>query len=129
MRTTGLTSLVLLLLGSAPAFADSRFEAMLKRIDPSERLEQACDYAAVTKISRDKNPYHPDRAMIDTLAPPRVTGDTMKGAGGAFRSGGRWYQFSFTCQATPDRLKVLRFDYQVGAVIPEDKWDKLGLWH
>ncbi len=107
---------------------DARFEAILKRLDPSGRLEQICDYAAMKYINRDKNPYRPDRAVIESIAPAHVRGDTVRGEGGAFRSKGEWYQFSFTCQTSPDRLKVLSFDYKIGAKIPESKWDDYGLW-
>ncbi|MBX3551635.1 MAG: DUF930 domain-containing protein [Pseudolabrys sp.] len=107
---------------------DARFEAILKRLDPSERLEQICDYAAMKYINRDKNPYRPDRAVIESIAPAHVRGDTVRGEGGAFRSKGEWYQFSFTCQTSPDRLKVLSFDYKIGQKIPESKWDDYGLW-
>ena len=56
---------IALLSGSSLAAADSRcearsdakFEAMLKRIDPDDRLEQICDYAAADRIGRDKNSY------------------------------------------------------------------------
>jgi hypothetical protein len=80
------------------------------------------------RIARDKNSYHPDRAVIDSISPIKVHGDTVAGTGGAFRSGGQWYQFSFTCKTTPDRLKILSFDYRVGEKIPEDKWSAFGLW-
>jgi hypothetical protein len=57
--------------------AEKRFEAMLQRIDPSERLEQVCEYAALTKIGHDKNRYHPDRVVIQAMSPPKVSGDKM----------------------------------------------------
>jgi hypothetical protein len=101
---------------------------MLQRIDPSERLEQVCEYAALTRIGRDKNQYRPDRVVIQAISPPKVKGDKMSGSGAALRSKGKWYQFDFTCQAAPDRLKVLSFSYDVGDEIPEEQWDKLGLW-
>jgi hypothetical protein len=109
--------------------AEKRFEAMLQRIDPSERLEQVCEYAALTKIGRDKKTYRPDRVVIQAISPPKVSGDRMAGSGAALRSKGKWYQFGFTCQATPDRLKVQSFSYEVGHEIPEAKWERFGLWH
>jgi Domain of Unknown Function (DUF930) len=115
--------------GTSLAAADSHIEAMLKRVDPSDRLEVICEYAAANRIGRDKNPYHPDRAVIDSLSPAKIKGDLAEGTGGAFRSGGQWYQFSFRCKTSPDRLKILSFDYRVGEKIPEDKWDAYGLWH
>jgi len=112
-------------LASSPS---SKLEKMLERIDPSERFIQACSYAAAERIGHDGNPYHPDRAVMDSISPPVVRGNLMKGTGGAFRSGGAWYQFSFDCAASPDHMKVLSFDYRVGAKIPEDKWEQYGLW-
>lgn len=107
---------------------EAGIEAMLKRIDPADRLEQICDYAAANRIGHDKNPYHPDRAVIDSISPVKIKGNTVVGSGGAFRSRGQWYQFSFVCKTTPDRLKILSFEYQIGERIPEDKWDDYGLW-
>lgn len=122
--------LILSAMMMSPVFAanDARFEAILKRLDPSERLEQLCDYAAMKHIRRDKKSYRPDRAVIESIAPAHVLGNTVSGEGGAFRSKGEWYQFSFTCQTSPDRLKVLSFDYKIGEKIPESKWDDYGLW-
>jgi hypothetical protein len=57
-----------------------------------------------------------------------AAGHTVTGKGGAFRSKGRWYSFSFTCKATPDHMKVLSFGYKIGEPIPESKWTALGLW-
>src|SRR5665213_46324 len=136
MRRVALAVAIALMNGSGLAAADSkseikiepRIEAMLKRIDAADRLEQVCDYAAAKSIGLDKNPYHPDRAVIDSISPFKTDGDTIKGSGGAFRSRGQWYQFSFTCTTSPDRLKILSFDYRVGEKIPEDKWDDYGLW-
>jgi hypothetical protein len=108
--------------------AEKRFEAMLQRIDPSERLEQVCEYAALTKIGRDKNTYRPDRVVIQAMSPPKVAGDKLSGGGAALRSKGKWYRFQFTCEAAPDRLKVQSFSYEVGTEIPEDKWERFGLW-
>jgi hypothetical protein len=127
-----LFALVLLAVPVAAAaqssLAEARFEKMLKRIDPSERLEQVCEYAALTKIGHDKNPYHPDRVVIASVSPPKVKGSVMTGTGAALRSHDRWYQFAFTCKATPDRMKVESFSYKVGDLIPESDWDKYGLW-
>jgi hypothetical protein len=110
------------------AETDKRFEKMLQRIDPSERLEQVCEYAALTKIGHDNRPLRPDRVVMDSISPPKVSGDSMAGSGGAFRSKGKWYQFEFNCRATPDRLQVQSFSYRLGEQIPEDDWERYGLW-
>jgi len=122
-------ALALILLTAAPSLAmDPRFAASLKKLDPQTRLEQVCDLEAMSRIDRDANPYHPDRAKTDVVSHPVHTGDTVKGSGGAFRSKGKWYSFSFSCKGSPDHMQVLSFSYKIGDLIPESKWAALGLW-
>ena len=111
-----------------PAFAnDSKVERMLQQLDPDARFEQVCDLEAMRHISKDKA-YKPERTIVSALAIPQVAGTTMSGAGGAFRSKGKWYQFSFRCETSPDHMKVQAFSFKIGDPIPEEKWEKSGLW-
>lgn len=131
IRRMRLTSLayVLATINVTPLLAaDARYIASLRRLDPQTRLEQICDYEAMNRIGRGGQAFHPDRAKSNVITPPRHLGDTLIGTGGAFRSDGRWYQFSFDCRTSSDHLKVLSFEYQVGATIPQAKWDTYGLW-
>jgi hypothetical protein len=121
------SAFTLALVTSAGA-ADSRFLASLSKLDPQTRLEQVCDLAAVNQIGRKENLRKPDRAKANVITAPRVRGDTIDGTGGAFRSGGKWYAFSFTCKGSPDHMQVLSFTYRVGALIPKAKWPEYGLW-
>lgn len=124
-------SLVLLAATAAvtPSLAmDPRFAASLKKLDRQTRLEQVCDLEAMSRIAKDSRPYRPDRAKTDVISHPQHTGDTVTGAGGAFRSKGRWYSFSFVCKGTPDHMSVLSFSYKIGEPIPESKWASYGLW-
>lgn len=105
-----------------------QLENMLKRLDPATRLEQVCDVAAMSFIGRDHKEFRIDRSVVSALAEPSVKGNTLTGKGGAFRSRGKWYQYSFTCQATPERLRVLSFQYKVGDEIPEARWSQHGLY-
>ncbi len=112
-----------------PSFAmDPRFAASLKKLDPQTRLEQVCDLEAMSRIAKDGRSFRPDRAKTDVISHPQHVGDTVKGAGGAFRSKGRWYSFSFVCKGTPDRMSVLSFSYKIGELISESKWASYGLW-
>ncbi len=108
--------------------ATAGFEASLAKLDPETRLEQVCDLAAMKRIAGDKNPYHPDRAKSDVSVRPQHKKDTLIVKGGAFRSGGRWYQLAFSCTGSPDHMKVLSFSYEIGKEIPEAKWPQYGLW-
>jgi hypothetical protein len=107
---------------------EAKVQKMLMEIDPSERFIQICSVAAADHIAKDKNPYKPDRAVMDSISPAKIDGDKMAGTGAAFRSHGDWYQFSFNCETSPDHMKVLSFNYQVGEKIPEGKWEDLGLY-
>jgi hypothetical protein len=117
------------LMGATSFAADGRVTAMLRGLDPATRFEQACGIEAMNRIKKEAVRYRPDRAVTDAVSEAKVSGDTMEGAGGAFRSGGKWYQFSFTCKASPDRMTVVFFSYKIGSAIPEEKWDSYGLWH
>jgi hypothetical protein len=128
MRLVGLVLATLLMFCGTAFSRDSSFERMLRRLDPETRLEQVCGAEAMRRIDKDKNRYHPDRADVGAVSEPEAKNDVMRGSGGAFRSGGHWYRFSFTCRTSPDRLKVLDFKYAIGAQIPEKEWDTYGLW-
>jgi len=133
MRTSAAV-FAIVLLGAVPALAtsslamDPRFAASLKKLDPDTRLEQVCDLEAMNRIAKDPNPYRPDRAKTDVISHPSHRGDTVTGKGGAFRSKGRWYSFSFTCKGSPDHMSVQAFSYKIGDPIPESKWAAYGLW-
>lgn len=101
---------------------------MLKRLDPDTRLEQVCDAEAMKRIGREDKTYRPDRSVISALSEPKIKGDTIEGKGAAFRSKKKWYQYSFTCKTSDDRMRVLSFEYKIGPEIPEAQWAKHGLY-
>ena len=128
MRTLGLAVGAAMLIAGQAAAADGRFEKSLQTLAPSERLEQLCDYTAMTQIRKDVRQFRPDRAVANATAPPQVSNDTLKASGGAFRSRGKWYALSYACATTPDHMTVVSFKYTIGPEIPETKWAAFGLW-
>jgi hypothetical protein len=121
-------ALAVVIPGAAAALAnDSRTERMLRQLDPDARFEQVCDLEAMKRIGKDKT-YRPERSMVSALEAPKVVNSTMTGGGGAFKSKGQWFQFSFTCETSPDHMKVQAFSFQIGEPIPQDKWEPHGLW-
>ncbi|GHE67536.1 hypothetical protein GCM10019059_29060 [Camelimonas fluminis] len=110
------------------ATADARLTRSLMRLEPAQRFQQICDVAAMKMIARESDGMRPDRAMLDALSPPSEKGDTLAGSGAAVRSKGKWRQMSFSCEATADRLSVLRFTYKLGDEIPGSQWERYGLW-
>lgn len=128
MRAFGLAVVAATVMAAAAAAADGRFERSLEMLAPAERLEQLCDYTAMTRIRTERKEFRPDRAVANAMAEPRANGDTLEVTGGAFRSKKKWYTLSYRCTSTPDRLKVVAFNYTVGEEIPEAKWASFGLW-
>jgi hypothetical protein len=128
MRAFGLVVVGTTLVGAAAAAADGRFERSLEMLAPAERLEQLCDYTAMTRIRSEKKEFRPDRAVANAMAEPVVKADTLEVSGGAFRSRKKWYALSYRCTATPDHLKIITFSYTLGEEIPEAKWASFGLW-
>lgn len=132
IRVVVASVLVALVVASGHAAASDKrakhLENMLKRLDPATRFEQVCDVAAMHFIARDHKKYRIDRSVVSAIEEPRVKGDTLTGKGAAFRSRGKWYQYSFTCKATADRLRVLSFEYKLGSEIPQAQWSQHGLY-
>ena len=128
MRAFGLALVAATISGVAAMAADGRFERSLKMLAPEERLEQLCDYTAMTRIRNEQKQFRPDRAVANATAEPKASGDTLEVSGGAFRSHKKWYALSYRCTATPDRMSVVAFRFTIGDEIPEAKWSTYGLW-
>jgi hypothetical protein len=128
MRWLGITVGLFAFVAVQAAAEESHFERSLKKLEPTERLEQICDYTAMKKINAAPNGMRPDRAVGDARSRIIVTKDRIEAKGGAFRSHHKWYELSYTCTASTDHMKVLKFEYKIGPAIPEDKWASYNLW-
>jgi Domain of Unknown Function (DUF930) len=106
---------------------NNKTEASLAKLAPSDRFQQVCDIELMEKLRHGKHGYQPDSVIAYALGDPSISGDTLHGDGGAFRSHGMWYQYSFDCAATPDRMKVLSLEYTIGESVPKSEWDAHGL--
>lgn len=120
-------ALAFLIPAAAASANDPKVERMLQALDPDARFEQICDLEAMQRIARDKT-YRPERTIVSALATPKIANSTMTGTGGAFKSKGQWIQFSFRCQTSADHMQVQSFSYQIGEPIPEEQWEKSGLY-
>jgi hypothetical protein len=112
----------------AVAADDARFFKSLQRLAPTERLEQLCDYTAMTQIRKDGRDFRPERAVANAGADVMIRNDTIEATSAAFRSRGKWYGLKYSCTVTPDHLRVVSFRYTIGNEIPEAKWAGYGLW-
>lgn len=109
------------------AAADSVRQAMLK-LDPQERAHQACVIKGIEELRRAKKLPGADRLKTGIFKPAAFDGTTVAASGGAVRAKDHWYALKFTCAVTPDQMQATSFTYELGAEIPEAKWDELGLW-
>jgi hypothetical protein len=107
---------------------EAQFQQALTRLDPQTRLEQVCDREAMRRI-KDEKKLPVDRAQGAASAEPKTEGHKLTAKGAAYRSKGAWYGLTFVCEATPDHMKVLSFEYQTGEPIPKAKWEDYGLWN
>jgi Domain of Unknown Function (DUF930) len=128
LRIFGLAIGAGLVFATQAVASDAKFEKSLLMLDPSERLEQLCDYTAMKQIRNDDKNYRPDRAVANAMAESQVQQNKIETKGGAFRSRGKWYALSYSCQATPDHMTIVSFKYTIGPEIPETKWAGFGLW-
>ncbi|QUS41712.1 DUF930 domain-containing protein [Tardiphaga alba] len=126
MKTLSISLALVAMVTPALAAPDARFLRALDKLDPKTRLEQICDLEAMKKMNQGGT--RADRAKSDVISPPKHLGNTLVAKGGAYRAGGKWYQLSLTCKATPDHKTVLDFSYKTGAEIPQAKWAAYGLW-
>lgn len=112
----------------APLYAQTPMEAALKKLDPTSRMMQVCDISGLATFARDKTLVRVDRVRVDAISPPRIDHALVAGNGGALRSGGDWFGFSFSCTIGADGLKATSFTYKVGQKIPKDQWEEHNLW-
>ncbi|MDO9411223.1 MAG: DUF930 domain-containing protein [Pseudolabrys sp.] len=112
----------------ALAANDARFFKSLEKLAPADRLEQLCDYTAMTEIRKDKRGFRPERAVANAGGETKINGHSIQSTNGAFRSKKKWYAMTYSCTATPDHLKVVSFKFTIGDEIPAARWAVLGLY-
>ncbi|MDH4981534.1 DUF930 domain-containing protein [Hyphomicrobium sp. D-2] len=114
---------------AVPAAAQARSIAdQLRKLDPEERAHQVCVIKGIDTIRRDGKLPKADRIKTSISGRATFTGGEVSTKGGAVRAKSHWYKLKFTCAVSEDQMKALSFKYEVGAEIPEDTWEDLGLW-
>jgi hypothetical protein len=128
LRRSSLT-LIVVALAFAPAHAaGNAAEKGLMRLEPKTRMMQVCDIRMARDMRGNKLYPGVDRVMVDAISRPAIEDDTVRGEGGAFRSKGKWFRFSFDCELAPDHLKAVSLSFEIGDEIPEESWERFGLW-
>jgi hypothetical protein len=110
---------------SSPVLSGTIKEQMAK-LDPEERAHQACAIKGLEVIRKDKK--LPGADQDGHLRPGGYVGNEITAKGRAVKAKNRWYKLAFSCTVTPDQMKATAFTYEIGAEIPQNKWEDLGLW-
>lgn len=130
MRIRGLSAWVGLagiLLGT-PSGAQTALDKRMQALEPHTRMIQLCNLSGLETFAKDKKVARVDRVRIDALAQPTVESNVARGAGGAVRTGGHWYKFSYRCVLTNDRMRATHFSYVLEREIPKAQWEKFNLF-
>jgi len=124
----GWAGLVAILVSAAPAAAQTVLDKRMQALEPQTRLIQLCNLSGLETFAKDKRVAKVDRVRIDALAAPTVESNVAKGAGGAVRTGGRWYKFSYRCVFSADRMRATHFSYVLDKEIPKTQWERFNLF-
>jgi hypothetical protein len=107
---------------------DATMKKELEKLDPSERMEQACDAEAMKRIGTEKTGFKPDKVIAYTFSDPNMAPDSMNAPGAVFRSKGDWYHLAYKCATGPEHVHVRDLSYQIGDKVPRDSWQKYYLY-
>jgi uncharacterized protein DUF930 len=110
------------------ASAQTTLDKRMQALEPHTRMIQVCNLSGLETFAKDKSVPKVDRVRIDALAAPSVESNVARGAGGAVRTKGHWYKFSYRCQLTPDRMRATHFSYVLEREIPRAQWEKFNLF-
>jgi hypothetical protein len=130
LRTKGLSAWigVAAIVLVTPAGAQTALDKRMQALEPHTRMIQLCNLSGLETFAKDKKVGKVDRVRIDALAQPTVDSNIAQGAGGAVRTGGHWYKFSYRCVLTHDRTRATHFSYVLEREIPKAQWEKFNLF-
>lgn len=103
-------------------------ESSLAKLEPEERSHQACILKGLRDVARNPKLRGADRMKTSIFIPAVLNAATLTAPGGAVRVKGHWFRLAFACTLTQDYMKATTFTFDLGAEIPKDAWDRLGLW-
>ncbi|WP_244475504.1 DUF930 domain-containing protein [Rhizobium sp. Leaf311] len=94
----------------------------LKQLAPADQIEQLCNLEAMAQVGAWSKSLKPDRVVAYAMADPEFSGTNFIAKGAAIHSEHDWYRLQFKCQLTPDKEKVVAFEFLMGDAIPRDIW-------
>ena len=115
---------------SARVLADPRnrqAREALPGLAPDERILQICNLEAMEQVAAWDPGFKPDYIVAYATADIRMSPQEIEANGGAMHSRHDWYAIRYRCMVSPDRSKVVAFDFRVGDPIPENDWSAYNL--
>jgi hypothetical protein len=103
-------------------------DRVLRELDPEERAHQACTLRGLGVLRKGTRLRGIDRIKSSTKVRATFKDNVVTATTGAVRAGRHWYSLKYKCAVTDDQMKAKSFDFQLGAEIPEDKYEDFGLW-
>lgn len=123
MKTIGWICLLVTLGSSGVAQARGRsFQDQLLTLSPEARVEQRCNEQATGVLAKERRLKAPDEVMAYAFADTASKGAYVDAPGAAIRDRGEWYKLAYKCQATPDGLGIVTFEYKLGPKVPRSDW-------
>jgi hypothetical protein len=116
------------MVASSAVFADASMDRILQKLEPEERAHQACSLRGLDAIRKGTRLKAIDRLKTSSRSLATFKDNVVMANGAALRAGHKWYALKYKCTVTDDQMKAKTFDFQLGAEIPEDKWEDFGLW-
>lgn len=99
----------------------------LAQLAPEERVVQLCNLEAMEQVHRWNADFDPDFLVAYAFSGVKLSGETLKANGAAFRSKRQWWRVAYSCAVTADRTAVAGFAFKVGDAIPRAQWQEIGL--
>lgn len=112
----------------SPPAAAATLEQSFEKLPDEERARQLCIVLGIDKIRKDKRVARADRVKTSIFSQASFADNTVSTKGGAVRSNKQWFHLSFTCHLDAELKHAKDFVFEIGAIIPENDWEDLGLW-
>ena len=125
----GYWALAAIVLANVPAHAvDDGVKRQLMKIEPTARLEQACDIELMAQINKKHQEFRVDKVIAYAISDPSYKTDFINAPGATFRSRGDWYYLSYKCKTGPKHMDVKALNYEIGAKIDHKDWKRYSLY-
>ncbi len=109
---------------SAARLENPALRSALGKLSPNRRLTQICSFEVAEQVSRARPETPPDFVVPYGPSGGFISNGTLDADGGAFRSGGRWFDVSFRCTVDMKAMRVTSFSYRLGKEVPPQEWQR-----